>query len=89
MGAPNTFDNAFECPPPLLTLASAAPPRTAAAPARPRSPQRRVFECVLCVHLVGIYGACWGAFWAQWVGIWGAFCKAFVWLGPRSVSAFG
>ena len=45
MGAPNTFENAFEnafeCPPPLLTLASAAPPRTAAAPARPRSPQRR------------------------------------------------
>ena len=43
MGAPNTFENAFEnafeCPPPLLTLASAAPPRTAAAPARPRSPQ--------------------------------------------------
>ena len=37
--APNTFENAFECPPPLLTLASAAPPRTAAAPARPRSPQ--------------------------------------------------
>ena len=39
MGAPNTFENAFEGPPPLLTLASAAPPQTAAAPARPRSPQ--------------------------------------------------
>jgi len=42
--APNTFqnafENAFECPPLLLTLASAAPPRTAAAPARPRSPPR-------------------------------------------------
>ena len=37
--APNTFENAFKCPPMLLTLASAAPPRTAAAPARPRSPQ--------------------------------------------------
>jgi hypothetical protein len=42
--APNTFqnafENAFECPPLLLTLASAAPPRTAAASARPSSPPR-------------------------------------------------